>query len=164
MTIGVKLRVLAKNDPLRKKYGSYVFKVVDLTSKEKDLTMYPMTCFGDNDHNFISKTSDDGKSEMVCSVCSITYERYLEAKQDQEKVKQSIETIINYINGGDHKELAAMMFETMRHTHRTLQQKFLHAMYIFLQKMKDMPTDGRNQDSVAWCKKISEIEGFFPFI
>lgn len=122
--------------------------------------MYPLTCHDDSQHDF--HTGEDNK--YLCSKCNIEYDRYREALTARIVLVNKIKEIIENTNAHPEADLAEAMFNAMRETHRTLQQNFIRSLVLFFQKMKDMPTDLRNEASVEWCKKVSEIEALLPKI
>lgn len=58
------------------------------------------------------------------------------------------------------KNLALLFFKT----HRTLQQSTLQLIALFIEEVSESETDLRNEASIEWCKKVTAIDHYFPFI
>lgn len=121
--------------------------------------MYPLKCKEDSEHVF--ETSENG---YKCTKCGVGANRYYEARQEYEKMVALLKEVMDFTNGTSEDILATAMLDAANHTHRTLQQNFFRTLILFIQKMKDMPTDARNEASVEWCKQASKIESYLPRI
>lgn len=121
--------------------------------------MYPLKCTGGEEHKFKIGLKD---ITYVCSVCGITGEEYTKYDLKKNDLKLKTVALVDSLNGGSYEILSEAMFDVMHSTHRTLQQDFFRCMVSFINKMKDMPTDLRNQACVDWCKDVSKIEANFP--
>ena len=78
-------------------------------------------------------------------------------EQDQTDVQAAVQTILNALNGGNQKDLAAVIHETVSRDHRTLQQSFWSTMLLAQIKYADNQSDLRNDAAVNWAKKIKEV-------
>lgn len=121
--------------------------------------MYPLKCKEDSEHDF--QTSEKG---YKCTKCGVDVNRYYEAKQEYDKLVALFKDAMDFTNGSSEEILATAMLEAANHTYRTLQQNFFRALILFIQKMKDMSSDARNEASVEWCKQVSKIESYLPRI
>jgi hypothetical protein len=123
--------------------------------------MYPLTCPDGKDHNFENLLNDDS---YTCSLCNLAYNMFIKFDKLRTTLKTSTKELVDSVNGGTPEFLAEAMFEAMHATHRTLQQDFFRGLVLFIDKMKDMPTDLRNEACVEWCKDVSKIKTNFPRI
>jgi hypothetical protein len=123
--------------------------------------MYPFTCTDGKDHKFEVTLQD---KSYACSACGITGEEYTKHDLKRKDLKLKTLALADSLNSGKPEVLAEAMFDAMRYTHRTIQQDFFRSLVLFIGKMKDMPTDLRNEACVEWCKKVSEIKTSFPRI
>jgi hypothetical protein len=73
------------------------------------------------------------------------------------KVKDAIQVILNELNGGNRKEIAATILDTVRSEHRTLQQLFWSAILVAQIGYAESRYDGRNEVAVTWAKKVKEV-------
>lgn len=122
--------------------------------------MYPLTCHDGSNHNF-----DLEQDQIIsCSNCGASFSQYQEAYQKLTDIADSLNDMVEMTNSGKPEALADMMYKAMCKTHRTSQQNFIRGLALFIKKMGEMPTDGRNYDCVEWCHKVSEIEAGFPII
>ena len=74
-----------------------------------------------------------------------------------QKVKEAVQTILNELNGGNRKDIAATILDTVRSDHRTLQQLFWSVMLLAQIGYADSRYDLRNEASVNWAKKVKEV-------
>ena len=91
----------------------------------------------------------------------------------EDRIKQTKESMQNFINNinimnGD-KEIAEVIFETLRYEHRTLQQSFWKVFKIVSKKyseLLDNEVDLRCEDARKYCKVITEAskECYMRFI
>jgi hypothetical protein len=123
--------------------------------------MYPLTCPDGNAHNFENPLNVDS---YTCSLCNLSYIKFLKFDNLRTKLKTSTKELVDSVYGGTPEFLAEVMFEAMHSTHRTIQQDFFRGLVFFIAKMKDMPTDLRNEACVGWCKEVSKIKTNFPRI
>jgi hypothetical protein len=121
--------------------------------------MYPLTCRDGKDHIF-ENTLNNGL--YPCAKCGLSYNEYLKYDNLRAVLKKDTKELVDSVNGGTPEFLAEAMLEAMLETHRTLQQNFFRGLVLFMNKMKDMPTDLRNEACVEWCKTVSKIEANFP--
>lgn len=128
--------------------------------------MYPVTCKDGREHSFVLGDGPDNESNegYHCSDCGTDEHTYLTAKKDQERIAKATREFGNIVNGISGGFVAEAMFEEMQRTHRTLQQNFIRSLAGFITRMTKMDTDLRNEASVAWCKKVAEIECLLPLI
>lgn len=124
--------------------------------------MFPITCPDGSQHEFETPAAD--ANGFVCKGCNTDYDDYQKACDKLNKLKEQIKAVVDFTNGGDTDLFATALFETMNETHRTLQQNFFRGLILFIDKMKDMPTDLRNEACVAWCKKVAATDCFLPHI
>jgi len=67
----------------------------------------------------------------------------------------------------DEKNIATSMAEAFSRQHRTLQQSSMRILAAFISevgKTEDRFTDLRNEDAIAWARKVSELEGAMRFV
>ena len=121
--------------------------------------MHSVRCKDGNEHDW----NFDGP-QAQCSNCGIDQGTYEKLVERSAKIENAVKTLVDELNGGDPKFVAEVMYNEMRVTHRTLQQRFIGALAVFIENMKQMGTDLRNEASIEWCKKVSEIDRCFPFI
>lgn len=86
-------------------------------------------------------------------------------KQSYEKCKKLMVELINETNSmaGDDGVILGML-EGMIHSHRTLQQCFFKMFKVMLTEYAKTDSDLRNAASVAFAKKVDEIDWHFPYI
>jgi hypothetical protein len=123
--------------------------------------MFPLTCPNGDPHDF--QTSENSE-EYVCTECGTSFETYNKADDRVREIKEAIKKVAEYSNGGDADIFSEAMLQAMHETHRTIQQNFFRGLVKFIDKMKDMPTDPRNQACVGWCREASRIDSRFPII
>lgn len=73
------------------------------------------------------------------------------------KVKEAIQTIMNELNGGNRKEIAATILDTVRADHRTLQQLFWSTMLLVQIGYANSQYDLRNEDAVLLAGLMKEL-------
>ena len=86
-------------------------------------------------------------------------------KQVYEQCKKLMSDLINATNSmsGDNGVVLGML-DGMTHSHRTLQQCFFRMFKVMLVEYAETDSDLRNDASVAFAKKVNEIDWHFPFI
>lgn len=124
--------------------------------------METLKCTDGKDHEF-DPGECEGK-EYACSKCHLPYDTYTQVCNKIIIFKDHAQALINHTNGCDPEMFADALFDLMLSTHRTLQQNFIKSLAAFIDKMKDMDTDLRNEAAVKWCKEVSKVERCFPFI
>ena len=79
-------------------------------------------------------------------------------EQNKLDVAEAFRTILNSLNGGNQKDLAAAANEVICREHPTLQQA-LWSMMIKLQQAyaETARVDGRNELAVEWVKQINDL-------
>ncbi len=87
---------------------------------------------------------------------------HLQSRKRVEETREAMAVLVNTMNimGGD-KDFAQGIFEGLSQQHRTLQQDFMRAFAHAMVQYAEINTDLRNQDSVAFAKKITELEHGF---
>lgn len=73
-----------------------------------------------------------------------------------QKVKDAVQVILNELNGGDRKDIALTIVDTVRNDHRTLQQLFWSKMLQAQIMYADSRHDLRNEAAVEWAKTVKE--------
>ena len=87
----------------------------------------------------------------------------LEPKNENQKLVNEFFDKINVMGG--EKEMANDILEVINHSHRTLVQTFFRIMKIVISEYaKTQFFDPRNEGSVKWAKKVSEVDESLPFI
>lgn len=119
--------------------------------------MHPLTCPDGQSHEFDTET-------LECSKCNTSYQQVLNAEKNLQELISKIKNLISFTNGGDSGILSKALYLAMCQTHRTLQQNFIRSLVGFIDQMKDMPTDLRNEASVKWCQEVSKIDNFLPMV
>jgi hypothetical protein len=83
-------------------------------------------------------------------------------KEEMLKIDGAIYRLVDYVNGGDPGALAALMIDRVTRSHRTLQESFLSALKLFIERYgtleKGMYVDGRNEHAYEWCKRVRAID------
>ncbi|CAM6053497.1 unnamed protein product [Sphagnum tenellum] len=74
-----------------------------------------------------------------------------------QKVKEAIQTILNEVNGGNTKDVAASIYEAISQDHRTLQQQFWSAMLFAQMRYASNPHDMRNEYAVKLAKLVKQL-------
>ena len=54
--------------------------------------------------------------------------------------------------------------KALLHEHRTNQQRVADSIATVIKSLSTHDTDMRNEASVAWAKKVGQIDAYFPFI
>jgi hypothetical protein len=80
------------------------------------------------------------------------------------ELQDALSIILNRGNSSEATEMAECLLETLRLEHRTLQQNFWRVMQCLMTRYAEAPSDLRNEASVEWTRKASEVEAFFPYI
>lgn len=116
-------------------------------------------------------TEDDGFSYGGDGLHQACVERYTKRKVDQERLSGMVKALIEEVNGGRPEDLADAIVDALTHSHRTLQQSFLGAVKLALDKYskldKDTYTDLRNECAYQWTREVAKIDNSdirFPLI
>ncbi|MHA1972821.1 MAG: hypothetical protein ACTSW1_07505 [Candidatus Hodarchaeales archaeon] len=82
------------------------------------------------------------------------------------KIEEAFQTIVKATNSmGSTDHVAKQIAEKLQREHRTICQNTLRLMSEIIIEMAAVDsTDGRNEASINWCKKVAEIPAYFPFI
>lgn len=84
------------------------------------------------------------------------------------KIKEMMKILsdANNSSSAEAERIAEIMAEEFLRDHRTLQQGMTRTFYHFFKKVAEYSNwnDARNAASMRWIKKVSDIEGYFPFI
>jgi hypothetical protein len=75
-------------------------------------------------------------------------------EQDKVDVNVAVQTILDALNGGNQKDLAAVVYDTVSREHRTLQQCFWSMMLQAQIKYADNSSDLRNEASVKLANVV----------
>ena len=78
-------------------------------------------------------------------------------EENNQKVKEAVQTLLNCVNGGDAREIANIIWETVSRDHRTLQEGFWSSMLLAQIKYADNPSDLRNEAAVKLAQKVKEM-------
>ena len=73
------------------------------------------------------------------------------------KVKEAIQTILDELNGGNQREIAIAILDTVRSEHRTLQQAFWSTMLKAQMGYADSRHDLRNEDAVRLAGLVKQL-------
>lgn len=80
-------------------------------------------------------------------------------EQLHQQNSQAIDTLLNLTNWiGNDRALAEVFANQLLQEHRTLQQNFWRVIKMVAEKYKDFDHDMRNESSVKFAAKISEID------
>lgn len=92
--------------------------------------------------------------------------RHLQQKQFVDNVSQAMQSLVNTTNSmAMEDEVAKGIADGLMRSHRTLQQSFFRSFKIAMKQYADEAgSDLRNQESVKFAKKISEMDDYFPFV
>jgi hypothetical protein len=87
-------------------------------------------------------------------------------KKEMEAAKEIIEKLSHISNNMafNNEDFAKELANNFQKEHRTLQQGIIKVLAVFIAEVSTFNTDLRNEATVQWCKKVSEIEAIFPFI
>lgn len=77
-------------------------------------------------------------------------------EQDKQDVKAAVQTILNALNGGNQKELAAVVHDAISRDHRTLQQDFWSMLLMVQIKYADNSSDLRNEAAVKLANAVKQ--------
>lgn len=92
---------------------------------------------------------------------NVNQERVERAK---EACGEVVEELFRAVNGGS-EDLQIALIDHLQREHPTLQQLFFKVIHKAICDHADRTyTDLRNEASVAWAKKVKEIEEYFPLI
>ena len=87
--------------------------------------------------------------------------------QAREEIEKAIENITDTLNWGNGDEVAKIILEQLRRTHRTLQEDFWRMLVQVVKGYAEADHDARNQAAVELCKKwssLSEVDLYLPRI
>lgn len=89
-----------------------------------------------------------------------------EKEELQKELQEHFQAIVDATNSKNSEYISNIMINVMKKTHLTLQQNFIRSLISFINKMNDMPRDGRNEAALDWCEKVStlEKEAYLPYI
>jgi hypothetical protein len=73
------------------------------------------------------------------------------------KIKEAIETISRELNGGNHKDIALTIVDTVRADHRTLQEYFWSVMLLAQIMYADSRYDLRNEAAVKLAGLVKQL-------
>jgi hypothetical protein len=73
------------------------------------------------------------------------------------KVKAAIETISRELNGGNRKQIANTIYETISRDHRTLQQAFWSSMLLAQIRYGENRYDARNESAVMLAMLVRKV-------
>jgi hypothetical protein len=77
---------------------------------------------------------------------------------------EHIKDLFRHMNS-HNRDYAEEMIKYIKTEHRTLQQNFFRMVSTVINAVaKTEYHDERNEASINWCKKVSEIDAFFPYI
>ena len=82
-------------------------------------------------------------------------------KKTLEEVIETLETLTNNI-AFNYEEASKILSDRFSRVHRTLQQDTIRLLAMMVTNIAEHNTDQRNEACVKWCKKVSEIDVFFP--
>lgn len=74
-----------------------------------------------------------------------------------DKVKAAVQTILDELNGGNQREIAIAILDTVRSDHRTLQQAFWSTMLKAQMSYADSRHDLRNEDAVRLAEEVKKL-------
>lgn len=126
--------------------------------------MYPFKCKGSETHNFVKDLNHSPTTEYYCSICGVSQKEFYNIKEEMKEFSEDFENFLENLKHGKEKLYASFMYKIISKMHRTNQQDFFRILHLFIKNMAGSQTDLRNQDSIEWCKKISEIDANFPRI
>lgn len=78
-------------------------------------------------------------------------------EQDKLDVAEAVKTIMGALNGGNRKEIATVIHETVSRDHRTLQQNFWAVMLDVQMQYADNRSDLRNEASVKLANLVKQV-------
>ena len=73
------------------------------------------------------------------------------------KVKAAVQTILDEANGGNQKDIALAIVDTVRSDHRTLQESFWSAMLLAQIMYADSRHDLRNEAAVKLAGLVKQL-------
>jgi hypothetical protein len=89
--------------------------------------------------------------------------KYIEIDTQVEEAINTIADRLNYM-GNDKACLEAIMYSVHK-MHRTIQQNFFRILSQVINEYSKLEYfDDRNKSSVEWCKKVADIQQYFPFV
>jgi hypothetical protein len=82
------------------------------------------------------------------------------------KIIEGVSLIREGINATniDKTTIAKGLAKLFVKTHRTLQQSTMQLIPLFIEEISNIETDLRNEASIEWCKKVTKLDHYFPFI
>lgn len=125
-------------------------------------------CGNKVDTGFNQSNTDQPRHDGCVEHAIKVYKESQEYKSNEEKGKEIIKTLSKMMNGcGNKDKVAEAMARQFRCEHNTLEQLMIglfQKMIVAIAEDEHLPVDARNEASIAWCKKVAEIEARFPFI
>jgi hypothetical protein len=103
-------------------------------------------------------------SKLQKDIATLTRERQKQEAIDD--IKKAIDLIFNQLNRDERIVLEAFK-QAVPYQHRTLQQLFFKTFNDFAISFYDdmkLYADPRNEDSLAFCKKLKALDHFFRYI
>ena len=84
----------------------------------------------------------------------------------KEKIPGLVDKFMKFTtaNNSDQKKIARDFIKELKRKHRTSQQLLIKLISEIIKEYSDANYDPRNQESVSWCKKVSEINNNFSYI
>ena len=76
---------------------------------------------------------------------------------DTTKVTDAIRVICNELNGGNRRDVAQAVLETVRTEHRTIQQAFWSMMLAVQTQYADNASDLRNEQAVRLAQAVRDL-------
>ncbi len=84
------------------------------------------------------------------------------SKTSEDSMKEILR-VCNYMSS--EAEVAKGMLDALTNEHRTIQQSFFRSLDLMMKQYAELNSaDGRNQMSVDYCKRVSDMKFNFPFI
>ncbi len=77
-------------------------------------------------------------------------------EEDKVAVKEAVQTILSTLNGGNQRQIAEVIHETVSRDHRTLQQSFWSAFLLAQIRYADNDSDLRNEQAVELAKTVRD--------
>lgn len=82
-------------------------------------------------------------------------------KKALEEIIEALETLTNNMSF-DYEKASKILSERFGRVHRTSQQDTIRLLAMMITNIAEHTTDLRNEAAIKWCKKVSEIDVFFP--
>jgi len=97
--------------------------------------------------------------------CGVSVERYRQALKTKTKIMDALGALMDVCNGNDADYVSWCMLQSLAHTHPTLQQMFFKSLRAAIMEMpNNLHSDARNEATMEWCRKVAEIDAYFPLI